>query len=389
MKIIAFYLPQFHNIPENDEWWGDGFTEWTNVKKGKPNFEGHYQPRVPLNDNYYNLLDDDVKQWQIDLAKQYGIFGFCYYHYWFNGKLLLEQPMEQMLANKDLDMPFCVCWANEPWTKAWVGDAKQVLIAQSYGEEPEWEEHFNYLLPFFKDKRYITTDDGRPLVVIYRAEIVPCLNEMLDCWNALAKEQGFKKGLCFAYQNIDFDLDPHKDDSRFEYDIEFEPLYAYRDMTKESHKYLRAARRAVSNWAAKHFGIDLLHYGENFFNKQGKPLSYDKAWEQILTRSPVSTKSLPGAFVGFDNAARRGKEAKTYHEATPEKFKEYMTKQIARAKTVYGADFLFVTAWNEWAEGSYLEPDERYGHAYLEAIKDALIANGEWHDVDEDDNGDL
>lgn len=141
MKIIAFYLPQFHNIPENDEWWGNGFTEWTNVKKAKPLYEGHMQPRVPLGGNYYNLLDDNVKIWQADLAKKYGVYGFCYYHYWFNGKMLLEKPMEQMLANKEVDIPFCICWANEPWTKAWVGDERKLLIAQEYGQEEEWKQH--------------------------------------------------------------------------------------------------------------------------------------------------------------------------------------------------------------------------------------------------------
>ena len=134
MKIIALYLPQFHNIPENDEWWGDGFTEWTNVRKAVPYFEGHNQPEIPLSGNYYNLLDDDVKIWQADLAKKYGVYGFCYYHYWFNGKMLLEKPMEQMLANKNIDQHFCVCWANEPWTKAWVNETK-VLIPQNMEEK--------------------------------------------------------------------------------------------------------------------------------------------------------------------------------------------------------------------------------------------------------------
>ena len=171
MKIIAFYLPQFHNIPENDEWWGNGFTEWTNVKKAKPIFEGHQQPKVPLNNNYYNLLDDNVKVWQADLAKKYGVYGFCYYHYWFNGKMLLEKPMEQMLENKEVDIPFCISWANEPWTKAWVGDEKKMLIAQEYGQEEEWKEHFMYLLPFFKDERYIKKD-GKPFFIFYRPDIV-------------------------------------------------------------------------------------------------------------------------------------------------------------------------------------------------------------------------
>ena len=136
MKIIAFYLPQFHEIPENDEWWGKGFTEWVNVKKASPLYDGHEQPRVPLGGNYYNLLDDEVKVWQAQIAKKYGVYGFCYYHYWFNGKMVLEEPMEQMLKNKNIDMPFCICWANEPWTKAWVGK-KEVILPQFYGEEKE------------------------------------------------------------------------------------------------------------------------------------------------------------------------------------------------------------------------------------------------------------
>ena len=190
MKIITFYLPQFHEIPENNEWWGKGFTEWVNVKKAQPLYEGHEQPRVPLNENYYNLLDPNVQVWQAKIAKEYGVYGFCYYHYWFNGKLLLEKPMENMLKNRDIDIPFCVCWANEPWTRAWVGETK-VLIPQLYGEKREWKEHFDYLLPFFKDSRYIC-DDGKPLVVIYRPEVIECLNEMLDYWNELAIQEGFE-----------------------------------------------------------------------------------------------------------------------------------------------------------------------------------------------------
>ena len=222
MKVIALYLPQFHNIPENDEWWGDGFTEWTNVRKAVPYFEGHNQPEKPLNGNYYNLLDDNVKIWQADLAKKYGVYGFCYYHYWFNGKKLLEKPMEQMLANKSIDQHFCVCWANEPWTKAWVNETK-VLIPQKYGREKEWKEHFDYLLPFFKDERYIL-HDGKPLMVIYRPQVIDCISEMITYWNKLAVEYGFKKGLCFAYQTYGME---EKGDSMFDYSIEFQPAYGW------------------------------------------------------------------------------------------------------------------------------------------------------------------
>ena len=155
-KIIAFYLPQFHTFPENDEWWGKGFTEWTNVRKSKPQFKGHVQPEVPLGKNYYNLLDSKVQERQAKLAQEYKVDGFCYYHYWFGGKMLMEKPMENMLHNPAVDQPFCICWANEHWSRNWNGENKKVIMPQNYSESPkEWEEHFNYLLPFFNDNRYI------------------------------------------------------------------------------------------------------------------------------------------------------------------------------------------------------------------------------------------
>ena len=170
VKIIPFYLPQFHEIPENNKWWGEGFTEWTNVRKAKPLFEGHRQPKIPLDNNYYNLMDDNVKIWQAKIAKEHGIFGFCYYHYWFkNGRKLLEKPAEQMLQNQEIDIPFCFCWANENWSKNWDGGNREVIMEQHYGGKQDWEMHFQYLLPFFRDKRYITVH-GKPIFVIYKPE---------------------------------------------------------------------------------------------------------------------------------------------------------------------------------------------------------------------------
>lgn len=370
MRIIAFYLPQFHDIPENDEWWGKGFTEWVNVKKAKPLFEGHAQPRVPLNNNYYNLLDDKIKIWQSKIAQEHGIYGFCYYHYWFNGKLLLEKPMEQVLNNKEITIPFCICWANEQWTKAWVGENK-VLIAQKYGQRKEWEAHFNYLLPFFKDERYIYENE-KPLVVIYRPNIIPCLNEMLDCWDELAKKSGLK-GITFAYQHI-WD-DKGKDDSRFTYNIEFQPIYGSREVNKGKHAFLRKVKNKVSDTVEKMTGKNIRHIGVGMLT--GNRLEYDTVWEAIINEAPESEKSVPGAFVGWDNTPRHGKNGLVYTNDTPEKFKRYLSKQIVRAKTVYHKDMIFMYAWNEWAEGGYLEPDERYGYQYLEAVKDALAENNE------------
>lgn len=384
MKIIAFYLPQFHDIPENDEWWGKGFTEWVNVKKATPLYEGHEQPRVPLNNNYYNLLNDDVKIWQAKIAKEYGIYGFCYYHYWFGGKLLLEKPMEQMLANPNVDIPFCISWANEPWTKAWVNE-KKVLIPQFYGGKKEWKEHFDYLVKFFKDDRYIK-EEGKPLLVIYRAEVIDCLNEMLDYWNELAKENGFN-GMVYAYQNITFDLIPKKDDSRFKYNIEFQPSYAWNDMNNVSTlqkskiwNSLRNVRRSFFLWLEKKFGFDVKKYFEYSHKEKESVLrtSYDEAWNAILNHVPSDEKCVPGAFVGWDNTPRKSYRGQVYVGDEPKKFQKYMSRQIKHTKEVYHKDMIFMYAWNEWAEGGYLEPDTRFGYRNLEAIRDALIENGEF-----------
>ena len=299
MKIIAFYLPQFHDIPENDEWWGKGFTEWVNVKKAQPLYKGHEQPRIPMNENYYNLLDDNVKIWQANIAKEYGIYGFCYYHYWFGGKLLLEKPMEQMLKNPKVDIPFCISWANEPWTKAWVNESK-VLIPQFYGGKKEWKEHFDYLLPFFKDNRYIK-EDNKPLFIIYRAEVIDCLNDMLDYWTELAQQNGFS-GMKYAYQNLTFDLMPNKDDSRFDYNIEFQPSYAWNDLNNKSAvqksklwNFLRSVKRRIYAETEKRLGFDLQRY----FNHKGKEKNasvlktdYDEAWKAILEHIPENEKNI-------------------------------------------------------------------------------------------------
>ena len=380
MKIIAFYLPQFHNIPENDEWWGNGFTEWTNVKKAKPLYEGHMQPRVPLGGNYYNLLDDNVKIWQADLAKKYGVYGFCYYHYWFNGKMLLEKPMEQMLANKEVDIPFCICWANEPWTKAWVGDERKLLIAQEYGQEEEWKQHFMYLLPFFKDERYITKD-GKPLFVFYRPDIVPCMKEMIETWDKLAKENGLS-GITFAFQSGDYDWNNSKEANLFDYDIEFQPPYASHWLYSNDGKFvsaLKKCRRLLAGWAGKKFGIDLYRYGTAQYKKMtGQTVAnYDSMWQKIIEAKPVRSNSIPGAFVKWDNTPRHGERGQI-NVGTPEKFEYYLSKQIKHAREDYHEDMIFMYAWNEWAEGGYLEPDEDDKYGYLEAIKRALEENNEF-----------
>lgn len=372
MKIIAFYLPQYHEIPENNKWWGKGFTEWVNVKKAHPLFEGHYQPRVPLNKNYYNLLDEEVQKWQVSLAKKYGIYGFCFYHYWFDGHLLLEKPVEQWLKNRDLNLPFCICWANENWTQAWVSKESTVLIAQKYGDKEMWRRHFEYLLPYFKDTRYIK-ENGRPLMVIYRPEIIPCKNEMIDYWNELAIQNGLP-GLIFAYQHVGLDRESNKDDSRFKYNIEYQPQYATYDLTKNRWKGIKKIRRTILKVLENYFCIDLRGVRPGGLIK-GK---YEDVWNAILTHRPENQKCIPGAFVDWDNTPRKGEKGSVWHGATPEKFHKYLSIQIKRERDIYQKDMMFMFAWNEWGESGYLEPDEKFKYGYLEALKAALEENGEF-----------
>lgn len=371
MKTIAFYLPQFHEIPENNEWWGKGFTEWVNIKKAKPLFDGHYQPRVPLDHNYYDLSDIKVMKWQTKMAKKYGVYGFCFYHYWFDGHLLLEKPVENFLGDKTIDFPFCICWANEHWTNAWVSKENKVLIEQKYGEEKEWRQHFEYLLPFLKDERYIK-EDGKPLFVIYRPEIIECLNDMLDYWQKLAVENGLP-GIVFAYQHPSYYVYPGKDESRFQYYIEYQPTFARAVAMKQNHRILRTIKRKISVFTENKLGLDIRH----FTDKKLTRFDYDETWNAILNIKPEE-KALPGAFVDWDNTPRRQNTGSVYDGVSPEKFLKYMTKQIKNAKENYKKDYLFLFAWNEWAEGGYMEPDEKRKFGMLEALREALIRNNEF-----------
>lgn len=368
MKIIAFYLPQFHCIPENDEWWGKGFTEWTNVKKAKPLFENHNQPRVPLNDNYYNLLDKDTMKWQVDLANEYGIYGFCMYHYWFDGKMLLEKPVDAFLEDKSLNTHYCLCWANEHWTNAWAAKNPKILIEQKYGGKKEWKEHFDYFLKHFKDNRYIK-ENNKPLLVIYRPELIDCLSEMLEYWNYLAKESGFA-GIDYAYQHVSYTLSPKCNESLFTYAIEYQPNCAQTFMSLTKNSKLQKLKKEIVL-----FFEDKLHIDLREAKKKASPLkhfSYDSIWEYIVSMNPRNDKCVPGAFVNWDNTPRRKNAGFVIDGATPEKFKKYLKIQIDRAKNIYKKDMIFVFSWNEWAEGGYLEPDKHDKYGYLEAVKSAL-----------------
>lgn len=390
MKVIALYLPQFHIIPENNKWWGEGFTEWTNVKSAKPLFEGHKQPKIPLNENYYNLLDDNVKIWQANLAKKYGIYGFCYYHYWYNGKMLLEKPMEQMLNNKNIDIPFCAMWCNQAWTKSWVGKDTEILISQKSGDRAEWIEHYNYLRKFFLDKRYIL-NNNKPLFGIYNPEILDNLQEMFDCWNHLAKQDGFD-GIDYLCLVTDYSrvIEEKEIYDKFDHFIESCFMLAYYKINYSKRNkiqlFIDKLKEDINKKYERIFGHES-RFINNLINlkrslKRNNTVTkfdYDEFWENILSLEPFSEKSILCSLVNWDNTARYGEKGSVMINDSVEKFEHYFSKQISLVKEKYKTDILFLQAWNEWAEWSVLEPDKDNGYGYLEAVKKALIANGEFN----------
>ena len=367
MKPIAFYLPQFYSFPENDQWWGKGFTEWTNVKKSKPLFKNHYQPTVPLN-GYYSLENIETMQWQVNLAKEYGVYGFCFYHYWFgDNRQLMEKPVNAFLLHKDLNIPFCLSWANHNWSRTWVGGDQDILMDMRYGGKDDWEKHFNYLLPFFMDERYIRIQN-KPLLVIYLPNSIPVLKEMMDYFTARIREFGFD-GLTIVSQN---EVEPQKvDNDIIDYYIEYEPNYARTQYGKHPIK---------TSLTSVRFGLDMfMHDCKAFFlrrlhlsQQKALPLKYDAIWNYILKHKPLTSKSIAGAFDRCDVSPRRQERAIIYKGDTPEKFKRYMKKLKIKIDKQYSTDYVFISAWNEWGEGMYLEPDEKNKYGYLEGLRDAV-----------------
>ena len=369
MKIIAFYLPQFHEIPENNELWGEGFTEWTNVKKAVPLFPGHEQPVEPLGDNYYDLTSPDVMKWQVHLAKQYGIYGFCFYHYWYNGHLLMNKPIEHYLQDLSLDLPFCLCWANHEWTMSWVSKEDKVIFKEDYSDRNEWKEHFNYLLPFLKDERYIRTN-GKPLIVIYEAYGIDNLKEILCFWKQLSIENGLP-GLEFAFQSSNADTIRGYDTSMFDYDIEYQPQYA-RIFTFSDRKVKSTILNLIRRIDDKWFHSLLSAIKPERKSNTLTIYDYDDIWNRILNMGPMRSNSIPGAFVTMDTTPRRQEKGFVIQGMTPEKLRHYLVKQIIRCRDVYKKDMLFVFAWNEWGECGYMEPDKKWGYGVLEAFRKAL-----------------
>lgn len=356
VRTIAFYLPQFHPIPENDLWWGKGFTEWTNVTKAKPNFLGHYQPRIPADLGYYDLRLTDVLEQQAELARRYGVGGFCYYYYWFGGKRLLERPIEQMLETGRPDFPFCLCWANENWTRRWDGQEQDILMAQKHSDQDDRAVILD-LIRFFRSPNYIKIA-GKPLILVYRVTLFPDFAKTSRLWREVCREQGI--GEIYIAQVESFEL--------------------VSAGIKPADLGCDAAVEFPPQGMADPYPLESPLLNPNF---SGVVADYRDLAVRYATRELPPYKRFMGVMPGWDNSARRQDNSYCFEHATPGAFQAWLETTIARTKRQYSGDerLVFINAWNEWAEGAYLEPDRRFGHAFLEAHANArasghLVRNG-------------
>lgn len=345
---IAFYLPQFHPIPENDRWWGKGFTEWTNVSRARPLFDGHYQPRLPADLGFYDLRLPEILEAQADLARASGLRGFCYHYYWFKGgRRLLERPLERMLASGRPDFPFCLCWANENWTRRWDGLEREVLMPQAHDAESDIG-FLHSVLPYFDDPRYLRIGD-RPLLVVYRATLFPDLGATVQRWRSECAKLARPTPYLIAAES--FDVTPElAARAGFDATCEFPP---------------HAATHAIvprSQWP----GV-----ADTFV---GSITDYERMVEQFLGREDTALRRFKSVTLNWDNTARKRHAANVTVGFSIERYHRWLTAAIAHSRRTAppGEQFVFINAWNEWGEGTYLEPDQLFGHAYLDATHAAL-----------------
>jgi len=352
LRALGVVLPQFHPIPENDEWWGKGFTEWTNVAKAKPRFKGHYQPHIPADLGFYDLRLEEARIAQAELAKKYGIYGFCYYHYWFHGKQLLERPVNEIVASGKPDFPFCLCWANEPWSRNWDGHNKAVLQPQEYSKDDHLN-HIRHLLEIFKDKRYIKID-GRPFFIVYRQAQIPNVKDMIDSWNIEAKKCGFEKGLYIL--------------STTAFGFKEDPTLLGFDASWDFWVHLAIAKTSFSSRIIKKikktFGVlkDNLQLYSDVVDNALQNCQNKKQW-----------KVYPCVYPGWDNSPRRKIDAHILYGSTPELYEKWLANTCEIFEPFSEEEnFVFLNAMNEWAEGNHLEPDLKWDLKYLEATKRVL-----------------
>lgn len=355
-RVIAINLPQFHPFPENDEWWGKGFTEWTNVTKAKPRFRGHYQPHLPSDTGFYDLRLPEARQMQADMAREAGIYGFCYYHYWFNGKRLMNRPIDEILASGKPDFPFMLCWANENWARNWAGGFKDVLIAQHYSNEDD-VKHMRWLCSkVFSDKRYIRIDN-KPVFAIYRPIFFPDMNQTIEIWRKVAKEE-FGMGIYLLRVESSNDKGPDTHGWNFDSSMDFQPLL----MGGFDSRYKNILNKVTSR---------LFPSKTSKFNKI---YNYKKYVEYRMANPMKDYKCYPCVSPGWDNSPRRSKTGfMAFVGSTPNLFKKWLADTLKRFIPYSEEENLvFINAWNEWAEGNHLEPDQKWGHAYLDATKEAI-----------------
>lgn len=346
-KIIAYYLTQFHPTKENDAWWGKGTTEWTFVSKAVPQYVGHYQPRLPGELGYYDLRIDQVMLRQIELAKMYGIYGFAFYYYWFNGKRLLEKPFDRFINNRQMDFPFCLCWANEPWTRRFDGTCGEILMEQS--TDPKSYEHFiDTVIPYLKDPRYIRVKD-KPIIIIYRPSFIPKCKPMLEYWRKRCRDAGVGEIVLIGIKENTWDANLIS--LGFDAQSEFHPgtLFRYCSNITNKIKYVR-----------EDFGGLVFDYQDIVVNKQYHEYSYQKLYRSVM---PM-----------WDNTPRRNNTGMIFENATPQLYKQWLTDVLVETRLNQELDdkLVFINAWNEWGEGAYLEPDRRYGYAFLQATREAI-----------------
>lgn len=355
MRVIALYLPQYHSFPENDEWWGKGYTEWTAVRRGTPLFKGHIQPRIPLNDNYYDLDKDgeNTLRWQARIAKEYGVYGFAFYQYYFKGHKLMYKPMETLLNNPDIDINYCICWANETWTRTWYGLENEVLIAQEYGNENDYREYFDYCLKFFKDDRYIKVEN-KPVLQIYKSFDIEDLKNMIACFDAWAKDAGFD-GIYIISGKTAAGYEKREDIVDGYY--YFEPGYTL--------------KFDFSKWAQLRYNAGVLV--KSFLNRILKKKILERSINvkdiiEPIIRRDYKENEFPCLIPDWDNTPRRNYRGLVYKGTNPEYFEKALSV-LKEKKSGHSTDFVYINAWNEWGEGAFLEPDKHKGYAYLEAIK--------------------
>lgn len=364
-RLIAFYLPQFHPIPENNAWWGPGFTEWTNVAKARPLFPGHVQPQLPADLGFYDLRLPEVRAAQAQLAASCGVEGFCYWHYWFgDGRRILERPFQEVLDSGAPDFPFCLGWANQSWTGIWHGNPRSVLVQQTYPGPEDEAAHFRWALRAFRDPRHLRVD-GRPIFVVFDPYDMPSTADFIAHWRRLATAAGLP-GLYFVAIS---------QRSKATQDMYREPMLAPFDAVTAlvPQDYIEGAGRRARfdlprRWRERDFGWKL----RRLTNRYRRPtrVAYHNVVAAALEDMPDDPRFLPSVLPNWDNTPRSGPRGVVYEGATPALFEQYLRKAVERVRGHRREEALiFLKAWNEWAEGNYVEPDARHGHAWLEAIR--------------------